>query len=126
MASPAETYRRLPVVPPTNVPFAVVIAASGYSRKNFEIAVDRSSEAEERERAIGPLETANECDSFAEIVGMGDLADRYREQALNALTQSQCEATFAHLAADDSLEASLRQRADSLLDETLDDGGAGP
>lgn len=98
----------------------------GTPEQNFETAVDQSSDDEERERAIGLLETANECDSLAEIVGMDDLEDRYREQALTALAHPQCKATLADLAEDESLEESLRQRAESLLDETPDNAGAGP
>jgi hypothetical protein len=98
----------------------------GTPEQNFGTAIDGASDDEERERAIGLLETANECDSLAETVGTDDLEGRYREQALNALAHPQCKATLADLADDESLEASLRERADSLLDETPDDAGAGP
>lgn len=94
--------------------------------ENFEIAADESSDAEERERAIGELVTANDCDRLAELVRRDDLDERYRERALEGLAHPQCRPMLQQLADGGDLPESLQGRAESLLDETPEDAGAGP
>ena len=94
--------------------------------ENFETAIDESSEREARLQAIGVLETANECDSLADIVTKEDLDEQYREEALDGLGHPQCRSTLEVLVDDGDLTESLREHAESLLSETPDDAGAGP
>ncbi|QLG27002.1 hypothetical protein HUG10_05360 [Halorarum halophilum] len=94
--------------------------------ENFETAVDESSDSEARLQAIGVLETANECDSLAEIVTREDLEEQYREEALDGLAHPQCKSTLEALVDDGDLTGSLREHAESLLSETPDGAGGGP
>lgn len=94
--------------------------------ENFETAVDDSSDPEARERAIGDLETANDCDKLAEIARQDDIEDRYRERALEGLAHPQCRSILEQVADGGALPESLRDRAQALLDETPDGAGAGP
>ena len=94
--------------------------------ENAEIAADESSDAEERERAISELETANDCDRLAELVRRDDLDERYRERALEGLAHPQCRPRLQTLAEGGDLSESLRGRAETLLDETPEGAGAGP
>jgi thymidine phosphorylase len=98
----------------------------GTLEENFETAVDESSESEARERAIDTLETANACSKLADIVRRDGLDDRYREQALRSLAHPQCKTMLETLAEEGELEESLREQAESLLEETPDSAGAGP
>lgn len=95
-------------------------------QENFELATDDATDPEERERAIADLETANECDSLAELVGADDIAMRFRERALDGLDHPQCSSTLEELADDESLSESMRDRAREMLGETPEDAGAGP
>ena len=94
--------------------------------EKFETARDGSGETEERERAIDELGTANECDRLAELVRMDDLEDRYRERALSGLAHPQCRLTLESLVESGDLPGSLLEEAESLLDGTPEDAGAGP
>lgn len=94
--------------------------------ENLETAVDESSEREARLGAIDVLETANECDSLAEIVTRDGIDEQYREQALESLAHPQCKTTLRGLVDDGDLTESLRERAETLLAETPDGAGAGP
>lgn len=94
--------------------------------ENFEIAADESNDAEVRERAIGDLETANDCDKLAELVRRDDLDDRYRERALEGLAHPQCRLMLRKIVDRGDLPESLRDRAETLLDETPENAGAGP
>lgn len=82
-----------------------------------ELAVDSSAGREEREAAIDELKTANECDELADILSNDDLETRYRRRALRAVATRQCEATLERLVEERSLESSLRDEAESLLQE---------
>ena len=94
--------------------------------ENFEIARDGSSDESERERAINELETANECDSLAELARADDLDERYREMALAGLAHPQCRSMLETIAEGGALPESLQERAETLLGETPEDSGAGP
>lgn len=94
--------------------------------ENFETAMDESSEAEARETAIGELETANDCDRLAELTRADDLEERYRERALTGLAHPQCKSVLQTLVEDGDLPASLREQAETLVEETPDGAGAGP
>jgi hypothetical protein len=94
--------------------------------ENLRTAVDESTESDARERAIDELETANECDTLAELVRNADLEERYRERALTNLAHPQCKRTLRSLVDDGDVPESLRDRAETLLEETPDDAGAGP
>ena len=91
------------------------------TEENFETAADASSEDEARENAIGELETANECSKLADLVRMDDIDDRYREQALEALGHPQCRSTLETLAGEEDLPESLRERAESLVEDLPED-----
>ncbi|NEU55909.1 hypothetical protein [Halorussus sp. MSC15.2] len=93
---------------------------------HFETALDESSDAAARERAIGELETANECDRLADLAREDDLDETYREQALSGLAHPQCKSMLRQVAEDGDLPESLRDRAETLLEDTPDDSGAGP
>ena len=88
---------------------------------SFDTAMDESSEAEARESAINDLETANECDRLAELVRTDDIEDRYREQALEGLGHPQCRSMLETLVEEGSAPESLRDRAETLLEELPDD-----
>ena len=94
--------------------------------ENFETAIDESSEREARQQAIDTLETANECDSLAEIAAKEDIDEGIRERALESLAHPQCKARLQALVDDGELTESLEERGESLLAETPDDAGAGP
>jgi hypothetical protein len=94
--------------------------------ENFETAMDESSDAEAREAAIDHLETANDCDKLAELARMDDLEDRFRERAVAGLAHPQCKPMLQTLAEDGDLPASLREQAETLVEETPDGAGAGP
>ena len=94
--------------------------------ENFEIAADESSDAEERERAIDQLETANDCDKLAELVRRDDLDDQFRKRALEGLAHPQCRSMLQEVVDGGNLPESLRDRAETLLDETPEEAGAGP
>lgn len=94
--------------------------------ENFETAVDESSDAEARKRAIGDLETANDCDKLAEIVQQDDLDSQYRERALEGLAHPQCRPMLQSVVDGGDLPESLRERAETLLDDTPETAGAGP
>lgn len=94
--------------------------------KNFETAVDESSEREARERAIDELETANECDKLADLVRMNDLDEQYREQALRGLAHPQCKSMLRTLVESGNLSEALSEQAETLLEDTPGDSGAGP
>ncbi|UPW01450.1 hypothetical protein M0R88_04935 [Halorussus gelatinilyticus] len=94
--------------------------------QNYETAMDDSADDGVREAAIGELETANECDKLADIARSDDLAEEYRERSLTGLAHPQCKPVLRELAEGDNLPDSLREQADSLLDEIPDDAGAGP
>ena len=94
--------------------------------ENAEIAADESADAEERERAIDELETANDCDKLAELVRRDDLDERYRERALEGLAHPQCRPRLQKLVDGGDLSESLRGRAETLLDDTPEGAGAGP
>ena len=88
---------------------------------SFDTAMDESGEAEARESAINDLETANECDRLAELVRTDDIEDQYREQALEGLGHPQCQSTLETLVEEDDLPESLRDRAETLVEEMPDD-----
>ncbi|WP_115865741.1 hypothetical protein [Halorussus litoreus] len=94
--------------------------------ENFEIARDESNDRSARESAIGGLETANECDSLADLARMDDLDETLRERALAGLAHPQCKLLLRELAEGEDLPDSLRERAETLLDDTPGDTGAGP
>jgi len=94
--------------------------------ENFEIACDESSDRAERETAIGELETANECDSLADLARMDDLDETLRERALSGMARPQCEQMLRELAEGEELPESLQKQAETLLDDTPGDTGAGP
>ncbi|WP_276253454.1 hypothetical protein [Halomontanus rarus] len=91
--------------------------------ENFDIATDESSDSEARERAIGQLETANDCDRLADLARTDDLETEYRERALSGLAHPQCKPKLQTLVDDGAIDGSLRERAESLLEETPDDAG---
>lgn len=91
--------------------------------ENFEIATDESSGSEARERAIGQLETANDCNRLADLARTDDLETEYRERALSGLAHPQCKSKLQTLVDDGALQGSLREQAESLLEETPDDAG---
>ncbi|WP_137284911.1 hypothetical protein [Halorussus salinisoli] len=93
---------------------------------NYETALDASSDAAARERAIGELETANDCDKLADLAREDDLDETYREQALAGLAHPQCKSMLREVAEDGDVPESLRERAETLLEDTPDDSGAGP
>ena len=93
---------------------------------NFETAIDEASDPEVRETAIGELETANECDRLAELARMDDIEDRYRERAVAGMAHPQCKSMLQSLVESGDLPESLRDRAETLLEETPGDSGAGP
>lgn len=96
------------------------------AEENFEIAIDGSRDPEERERAIGGLETANACSELAALVEEADVDRRYRERALENLAHPQCKPTLERLVEDDAVPDGLYGRAESLLEGTPDGSGAGP
>ena len=89
--------------------------------ENFDTATDESSGDDEREAAINELETANECDSLGKLVRMDGLEDRYREQAIEGLGHPQCRSTLETLVEEGDLPESLRDRAETLLEEMPED-----
>lgn len=93
---------------------------------DFETALDSSSDPAARERAIGELETANDCDKLADLARNDDLDETYREQALTGLAHPQCKSMLREVAEGGDLPESLRKRAEELLEDTPDDSGAGP
>lgn len=94
--------------------------------ENVEIALDESYDDSARESAIDDLETANECDRLADVVLDDDVDDRYRKRALTGLAHPQCTATLRTLAGNGDLPQSMRERAEELLDDTVESAGAGP
>ncbi|UPV75394.1 hypothetical protein M0R89_04835 [Halorussus limi] len=94
--------------------------------QSFQTAMDESSDDEAREEAIHQLETANECGMLADLARSDDIAKQYRERALTGLAHPQCKSVLEDLTEGESLSDSLRERAESLLDETPDNSGAGP
>lgn len=94
--------------------------------ENLEIATDESSDRDARTNAIDELETANECRSLADLVRSDGLDERYREQALNGLAHPQCRSKLETLAEEDTLPEGLQAEAETLLEETPTDSGAGP
>ena len=94
--------------------------------QNVETATDSSSDREAREEAIETLEAANECDELADLALTDDLEEEYRERALTALGHPQCKTKLQQLVDGGEIPESLRSRAESLLEETPDDAGAGP
>lgn len=84
-----------------------------------DLALDDGADEETRAGAIRELKTANECDELADIVRTERIADRYRQQALEALATPQCDSTLRQLVDDADLEGSLQRDAEELL-ETVD------
>ena len=93
---------------------------------NFETAIDDSRDRAARERAIDELQTANECDSLAELARMDDIEAEYRELAIRNLGHPQCEPTLSNIVDEGDLSDSLLELARSVLAETPDSSGAGP
>lgn len=85
-----------------------------------KLAVDSSADPADRESAIDTLEAANECDELADIVSNGDIEERFRRQALDAVGRPQCRAMLERLVEDGSLDAPLAETAEELLAETDD------
>ncbi|WP_339104792.1 hypothetical protein [Haloterrigena salinisoli] len=85
----------------------------------IDLALDEGADEEQRAGAIRELKTANECDELAALVREGDIADRYRRQALEAMATSQCDSALRHLVDDAALEDPLQRDAEELL-ETVD------
>ncbi|MFC4550099.1 MULTISPECIES: hypothetical protein [Halorussus] len=94
--------------------------------EKLETASDSSNDPETRERAINELGTANDCARLVELARMDDIGERYREQALSSLAHPQCRTRLEALVEDRELPESLRERAETLLEETPEDAGAGP
>lgn len=94
--------------------------------ENYEIATDDSSDADTREEAIDALEAANECQRLQEIVHSDGLEERVRERALEGLANPQCRPTLENIADGGDLDGSLRERAESLLEETPEGTGGSP
>lgn len=82
-----------------------------------ELAVDASADRDAREEAIHELKLANECDELAALVRNEDLEEELRRRALRSLGTSQCDSMLEKLAADDSLDRSLRREAEDVLEE---------
>lgn len=93
---------------------------------NFEIAVDGSNDDDAREKAIEGLEAANECDMLAELATSDDVEETFREQALANLGHPQCYSMLERLVENGELSGDLHDRAETLLEETPEDAGAGP
>ena len=93
------------------------------AEENFDTVADESSGDEDRERAISELETANECAKLADLVRMDSLDARYREQALEGLGHPQCRSTLETIVDDGDVPESLRDRAETLLEELPGDPG---
>ena len=64
---------------------------------------------------------ANECDELAKIVLNEDIEKSYRKQALRAIGTPQCDTTLDRLVEDESLEPSLQETAQELLQTMEDD-----
>lgn len=94
--------------------------------ESFETAVDESSDDDARRQAISQLETANDCDRLSDLVRTDDVEAEYRERALEALANPQCRSMLQSLVDSGDVPESLTERAETLLDETADDAGAGP
>lgn len=93
---------------------------------DFETAVDESNDKQTREDAIDELRTANECDRLADLARMDDLADEFREQAVEKLAHPQCKPMLETLVENEELPDTLHEQAATLLEETPEDSGAGP
>ncbi|MFC6825802.1 hypothetical protein [Halopelagius fulvigenes] len=94
--------------------------------ENHEIALDESSDREERERAIDQLEAANECDTLAELVRNDGLGDDLRKQALESLAHPQCKPMLENLVENGEVPEAFEDDGRTLLEQTPDDSGAGP
>lgn len=88
---------------------------------DFETAVDQSNDREAREGAIDELDTANECDTLADLVRLDELETEYREQALDRLASPQCRPALEPLVDDSALPDTLREQAERLLEDVPDD-----
>lgn len=93
---------------------------------DFETARDESNERSEREDAIDELRTANACDRLAELATMDDLGEEFRELAVEKLATPQCKPKLESLVESGDLPDSMHQQAETMLEETPDDAGAGP
>ena len=105
---------------------ATVGANVSTPERSFEVAVDESRETDARMDAIDQLEAANECDRLAELVRGADVADEYRERALSGLAHPQCRSTLEALVESEEVPEAIRERAESLLEDTPESAGAGP
>lgn len=94
--------------------------------ESFETVVDGSREAEARTDAIEQLATANECDRLEDLVRSADLDEQYREKALTSLANPQCKSTLEQLVDHEEIPETMQDKAETLLQETADDAGAGP
>ncbi|RDI70650.1 hypothetical protein [Halopelagius longus] len=94
--------------------------------ENHEIALDESSDREDRERAINQLEAANECDMLADLVRSDGLEDALRKQAFESLAHPQCKPTLETLVENGEVPEAFEGDGRTLLEQTPDDAGAGP
>lgn len=94
--------------------------------EDFETAIDDSADGDGREQAIDELQTANECDSLAQLARMDDLSEQYRELAVRNLGHPQCKTMLSTIIDEGELPDSLQEVAESVLADTPDDSGAGP
>jgi hypothetical protein len=83
-------------------------------RSEFRIAVKKTPSRERREAASDALADGGATDQLSILVKSDGLDGAYRRQALEGLGQCDARAELDALADDDSLHASIRDRAAEL------------
>lgn len=94
--------------------------------ESHEIALDESNDREDRKRAIGQLEAANECDMLADLVRNDSLEDDLRKLAFENLAHPQCKPVLETLVENGEVPEAFEGDGRTLLEQTPDDSGAGP
>lgn len=84
--------------------------------QNFQTAVDKKPDRDEREDAIDALADADECDKLAVIAQMSGLDGPLRRRALNAMGRAECTDVLRALVEDGGLDESLQSDAERLLE----------
>ncbi|NEU55907.1 hypothetical protein [Halorussus sp. MSC15.2] len=85
--------------------------------QNFQTAVSKNLNRDEREDAIDALADDGECDKLAVLAQMSGLDGPLRRRALNAMGRAECADVLSALAEDGGLDESLQSDAERLLDE---------
>ncbi|GAB7092069.1 hypothetical protein JCM18237_23400 [Halorubrum luteum] len=80
----------------------------------FQTAVNKHVSPTKRHEAIDELARAGETTNLAILVRMDGLPGEFRRRALNGLAGCNAAATLEELAEDQTVDPSLRRRAETL------------